>query len=142
MKYISGYYALNTPCSLDTTGDWHQSCLPWDKIEFSDSKNSPLGDWGIEKDVYVYPLKGRYNVANHIRACIDFLDTDKFTHASGMRKDYIADDKYNNIIFEQVYKLKPSKTGEQWQKISKVMEKDYKLLWLHFLSNKENTSHD
>ncbi len=138
MNYISGYFALNTPCSLDTTGDWHQSCLQWDKIKFADSRNSPLGDWGIEKNVYVYPLHGCYNVANHIRACIDFLDTDNYSHASGMREDYIANDKYNNVVFEQVYKLKASKTAEQWQKISKTMEKDYKLQWLHFLSNKEN----
>ncbi len=136
MTYISGYYALNIPCSLDTTGDWHQSCLAWDKVELSDSQNSPLGEWGIEKDVYVYPLNGYYNVANHIRACLDFLDTDMFSHASGMREDYIANDKYNNVIFEQVYKLKPAKTDEQWQKISKTMEKDYKLQWLHFISER------
>lgn len=137
MNYISGYYALNTPCSLDTTGDWHQSSLPWDKVQLSDSKNSPLGDWGIERNVYVYPLHGRYNVANHIRACLDFLVNDNYSHASGMRNDYIANEKYNNMIFEQVYKLKKIKTPFQWQKISKTMEKDYKLDWLHFLASKE-----
>lgn len=137
MNYISGYYALNIPCSLDTTGDWHQSSLPWEKMQLSDSEKSPLGDWGIEQNVYVYPLHGRYNVANHIRACLDFLVTDNYSHASGMREDYIANDKYNDIIFTQVYKLKDMVSPEKWQKISKTMEKDYKLEWLHYLASKE-----
>jgi hypothetical protein len=137
MKYISGVIALNLPCSLDTTGDWHRSSLPWDKVDIKDTENSSLGAWGIEKDVFVRELDGKYNVANTLRACVDFLDTDKYLSAEGMRRDYLGNDKYNQELFNAVYSLKPHKTAEQWSNISKVMEKDYMLKWLNYLKAKE-----
>lgn len=138
MKYISGIFALNIPCSLDTTGDWHRSSLPWDKVDIKESDNSPLKDWGIEKDVYVRELNGRYNVANTLRACVDFLDTDKYLSAEGMRKDYLGNDKYNQELFNAVYSLKPYKTPKQWELISRIMEKDYMMKWLNYRKKQEN----
>ena len=51
MKYISGVYALNLPCSLETTGDWHQSSLDWNNIPYKESDNSIFSSWGIEKQM-------------------------------------------------------------------------------------------
>lgn len=138
MKYISGIFALNIPCSLDTTGDWHRSSLPWDKVDIKESDNSPLKDWGIEKNVYIKELNGRYNVANTLRACVDFLDTDKYLSAEGMRKDYLGNDKYNQELFRAVYSLKPHKTPTQWENISRIMEKDYMLKWLNYKKERED----
>lgn len=33
MKYISGVPALNIPCELNTTGDWHSACNDWDNLK-------------------------------------------------------------------------------------------------------------
>lgn len=137
MRYISGFYALNIPCLLDTTGDWHQSSLDWSKVCFLDSEKSSFGEWGIEKEVYVPILKGRYNVANHLRACADFLDLGEYRFASGMRQDYIANDYYIIELFQHIYLLKKRKSKEEWQKISEVMKKEYMLYWKYFLEKKE-----
>ena len=138
MKYISGIYALNIPCSLDTTGDWHRSSLPWKEVELKDSEESPLKGLGIEKDVYIRELGRSFNVANTLRACVDFLDEGKYLSASGMRRDYICNDKYDRTLFEMVYALKPYKTEEQWNRIRKIMEKDYMLKWIGFEKEKED----
>ncbi len=137
MKYISGIFALNIPCSLDTTGDWHRSSLPWDKVDIKESDNSPLKAWGIEKNVYVRELNGRYNVANTLRACVDFLDTDKYLSVEGMRKDYLGNDKYNQELFKAVYSLKPYKTPNQWENISKIIGEEYNLLWIRYLQEQD-----
>lgn len=56
MRYISGFYALNIPCSLYTTGDWHQSCLDWNKVVFLESEKSIFGDWGGLKRMSMFPF--------------------------------------------------------------------------------------
>lgn len=30
MRYITGIHALNLPCKLETSGDWHISAIQWD----------------------------------------------------------------------------------------------------------------
>lgn len=35
MKYLSGIFALNLMCNLNTFGDWHTSAIDWkNKINF------------------------------------------------------------------------------------------------------------
>ena len=60
MRYITGNYALNIPCSLNTDGDWHRSALDWEHLPLFESDNSFFNDYGIEKDIDIYkyvPLK-------------------------------------------------------------------------------------
>lgn len=139
MKYVSGLFALNLPCSLNTTGDWHRTSLPWDKVEIKDSDKSPLKDFGIEKNIYIDELNANYNVANHIRACVDILDEGRYTLVSGMRYDFF--DNNEDIIpdlFNCVFSLKSQKTQKEWESISQIMEKDYMLKWIVFLQEKNN----
>jgi len=49
MLYITWVYALNLPCKLNTTGDWHASSLRWgSNIDIRESTESIYKDWGIE----------------------------------------------------------------------------------------------
>jgi len=86
MKYISGQFALNLKCNLNTSGDWHYSSLNWDNLKLNESGESIFKDYGIEKDKYVDVLKGTYNVANHIRAILDLLYERKFDLISNFNK--------------------------------------------------------
>lgn len=76
MKYITGYKALNLPCSLETTGDWHQSSMDWENIVFSNSEDSIFGDFGIE---YCYSVPNHIGekiaTANTLRAILDLMQT-------------------------------------------------------------------
>ena len=40
MQYVTGVQALNIPCSLHTSGDWHQSALTWTRLNLADSQKS------------------------------------------------------------------------------------------------------
>ena len=40
MQYLSGIHALNLQCSLDTSGDWHQSALRWKDLDWRESDGS------------------------------------------------------------------------------------------------------
>ena len=137
MKYISGIFALNIPCPLGTTGDWHSSSLKWDKLTLHESADSVLEEKGIEKDVYVRELGGRYNVANHIRAIADLLDDGDYVTAEGMRNDYLDDDRrFDRTLFEYVYALRETKNDRGWWRISLKVEQEYMLKWLKFLEEK------
>ncbi|MCD7723513.1 MAG: hypothetical protein LUH82_06135 [Clostridiales bacterium] len=72
MKYISLIFALNIPCKLETCGDWHACTLDWDNIQMFESEGSLWGDYGIEKDKELAYIEGKYNVANHYAATVDF----------------------------------------------------------------------
>ena len=48
MKYITGQFALNLPCSLGTCGDWNTSAMNLANLRFSESDGSIFGDYGIE----------------------------------------------------------------------------------------------
>ncbi len=134
MKYISGIFALNIPCSLGTTGDWHSSSLPWDKLTLHESEDSVLKEKGIERSVYVKEFGGKYNVANHIRAIADLLDHGDYVTAEGMRADYLDDDRrFDRTLFEYVYALKETKSDRDWWRISLCVEQEYMLKWLNFL---------
>ncbi|MDR2611320.1 MAG: hypothetical protein LBG06_00220 [Deltaproteobacteria bacterium] len=73
--------ALNVPCSLGTTGDWHASALSWKRLDLRETDGSVFGDYGLETGRAVPCREGTYTVANHIRACLDLLDEGKFANA-------------------------------------------------------------
>lgn len=136
MLYLSGIHALNTNCQLNTTGDWHSSALKWNVVNqrLVDSEKSIFGDYGIEtnKNIPFVNEKTKYNVANHIRACLDMLAEGKFAELQGMRKDFICTDEYDNEIFEKVLLLK---TQPNWNAIDAFMEKEYMLKWVNHKKN-------
>lgn len=129
MKYITGIHALNTPCSLDTCGDWHASALRWKKIKFLESEYSIFGDYGIEANKSIPKHDEKFFVANHIRACLDMLLLGDFANLQGMNNDFIVVSKYNNEIFEKVLLLKNQK---HWNEIDKFLCKEYKRKWINF----------
>lgn len=136
MKYITGIYALNLTCSLDTSGDWHQSALCWDKPDIRESLNSRFGDYGIEENFSIPMKKGMgYKTANHIRAILDLLEDRNFGLLQGMREYYIGNAKYDNEIFMSVYSMKDL---SYWQEISEFMGKEYMMKWIKFLKQKES----
>lgn len=134
MKYVTGIQALNIPCSLNTSGDWHQSALTWTHLNFADSENSLYKDYGIEGPKSVPEHKEKVYVANHLRAILDMLYVKDFSNAQGMRKDYICNDDYNEEIFHQIMKMK---SLSYWPQIDKFMEKEYLMKWLDFKESAE-----
>ncbi|MCY3067579.1 hypothetical protein [Aerococcus mictus] len=132
MKYLTGIYAMNIPCDLDTSGDWHWAALNWDNADFKFSDNSFYGDYGISKEKISTPI-GYYHVANHIRAFLDLLLDKKYKVALGTRNDYIDNEKYTYEILSKVYELKKT---EEWSAIDQFMKKEYGVHWLAFLKLK------
>ncbi len=66
-------HALNIPCKLETTGDWHSYILNYEPLHIWESDGSLWGDYGIEKDKKILYHEGLYNVANHIKVCLDTI---------------------------------------------------------------------
>lgn len=137
MKYITGIFALNLPCSLNTCGDWHSCSINWDNVDIRESNNSILKDYGIETNQSVKFLNKskKYNVANHIRALLDMLIVGNYGYAQGMKEDYICNDKYTKEIFEQVLKLN---SLDNWAEINHFMIKEYKMKWLNYINKPQN----
>ena len=133
MKYITGVYALNLNCNLDTCGDWHQSSLNWNNIPLKESDNSFYGTYGLEYSKKIPNHEELFTVSNHIRACLDMLIDRQFDNLQGMNKDFICNDKYNNEIFSQVLKLN---SLPQWEEIRIFMDKEYGKKWINY--RKEN----
>ncbi|MFT9076309.1 hypothetical protein [Ethanoligenens sp.] len=129
MKYVTGVHALNIPCSLSTSGDWHQSALQWRRPRLAESSGSLFGDYGIEHGRHIPEHAGTYNVANHIRALLDLIADGKFTIAQGMNRDYISNEHYTNEIFEKVAMLR---SIEKWPEIDRFMGREYYAEWLDF----------
>lgn len=129
MKYITGIHALNIPCSLDTSGDWHASALKWEKLSMEESDGSMFGDYGIEYEKRIPKHSGTYPVANHIRAILDLLLQENFAEAQGMNNDFICNEEYDEEIFSQVMKMQELPI---WEKVDKFMGNEYKLKWLNY----------
>lgn len=109
--YITGIHALNLPCELETTGDWHTSSLDWKNVPLRESDNSPIKEWGIEGGI-VLPDKREYNHANHLRAILDIMETGteyELKWLGGFRDGFICTDRYNELFFTKVYCLKDTK---------------------------------
>lgn len=130
MKYITGIYALNLPCALLTTGDWHTSALNWEKVKYKESEKTVLGDYGIEYDKNIPEHIGKYNVANHIRAILDIMEDGDVSLISNFKNDYICNDEYTNEIFTKVYLLLPN------EQINNLMHKTYGKEWRIWIGKK------
>ena len=128
MKYVSGQIALNISCSLDTCGDWHRNAINWSNLKLRDSSSSPLANWGIEEH-YIEELNKNMMVANTIRACLDLLSEGSFCAASGMNQDYICNENYDEIVFNQAMKLQ---VLPNWNKIEDFLSKEYKMKWINY----------
>lgn len=137
MKYVTGIFALNLPCSLDTCGDWHSCSINWDNVDIRESNNSILKDYGIETNQSIKFLdkSKKYNVANHIRALLDMLIVGNYGYAQGMKEDYICNNDYTKEIFEQVLKLN---SLDNWAEINHFMIKEYKMKWLNYMNKLQN----
>lgn len=129
MKYISGLHALNLPCSLDTTGDWHSGSMNWGKITVLESCDSPWGEYGIEKERHIPYADGIWAIANHVRACLDMIYVGDFPNARGMKNDYIGNEKYDGEIFDKIICLKDNCL---WPLVDKFMEKEYLMKWVRY----------
>lgn len=141
MLYITGIYALNLPCSLNTDGDWHCAALNWKAMKLFDSKRSFFGNYGIEKNKNLYEwvsieeFKGKkYNIANHIRALLDLIYQEKYSIAQGMRDDFIDNSDYTLEIFNKINEMK---NLPYWHRIDKFMGKEYKLQWINYRRNND-----
>ena len=133
MKYVSGIFALNIPCDLETCGDWHTPSLDWDNLDIKESSLNIFGSYGIEKNKEIVFLKNKYNVANHVRACLDLILYNKLSVAEGMNKDYICNEKYDNEIFKKILLMQDL---PHWEDINKFMEKEYLMKWINFLKGR------
>lgn len=136
MLYISGLHALNINCQLETTGDWHLSGIQWDKLHLLESDESIFKDYGIETNKSIPYHTEKFNVANHIRACLDLLEQGMFSIADGMNDNFICNPKYNKIIFDKVLLLINCADLSRGKKIFEFMLKEYKLNWLNYIDNK------
>lgn len=129
MEYITGIQALNLPCSLDTCGDWHTSALQWVNLDMKDSSHSIYKNWGIEKCSRVPEHDGEFYIADTLRALLDLLCEGKYSVAQGAKEDFICNDKYTPVFFEQVMKLADS---NNWTEIDNFMCREYELEWLSY----------
>lgn len=137
MLYITGMHALTTECRLGTSGSSKTYSVSWGDIDLRESDDSPLGDEGIERDVYIHSLKEDFNKADHIRAIADLLDSGRYALAASMREDYLDGDlSFCRTLFNMVWRLKAVKSDSEWKGITKVMEKEYMLHWLAYLERK------
>lgn len=129
MIYVTGLHALNLPCGLDTSGDWHSASMDWENLTVLDTSKSKWDDFGIEKERTIPYVVGIWAVANHIRACLDMIAMGDFSNARGMRIDYIGNDKYNGEIFSKILCLKDCYL---WPRIDAFMEKEYLMQWVRY----------
>lgn len=131
MKYITGIYALNLPCSLETCGDWHTSALDWQKLnsKLRESDNSLFGDYGLEVCDTVPENTGSYYIANTLRALLDLLIDDNIGEAQGIKDDFICNDRYTIEFFEKVIELR---NLPNWERINDLMSKEYLFEWDKF----------
>ena len=131
MLYITDIHALNLPCALGTTGDWHHSAIQWGSPRTLESRNSPFGDWGIETDKtiqYADQTVEHANVANHVRACLDMIEQGRFTCAQGMREDFLDGNRaFDEDVFSRVLLLR---SRDNWSEIDSFMKREYGLDWV------------
>lgn len=133
MKYISGMYALNLKCSLDTCGDWHQSGMDWKALKFRETEGSLFGEYGIEPCSYVPEHDGSYMTADTLRGLLDILEENRLTNAQGMKEDFICNGIYTQEFFEKVLMLQHL---EHWNDIDRLMKREYMQEWLDFKSER------
>lgn len=126
MLYITGIHALNLPCSLETSGDWHTSALQWSNLHLHESEGSIFGDYGIERCNKVLEHNGVFFIADTLRVLLDMLIEEQFGLAQGAKNDFICNDNYTEEFFSKVSVLKHL---PYWNKINEFMLKEYELEW-------------
>lgn len=143
MIYLSGIHALNLRCNLNTGGDWHIGALKWEDLTWLESENSVFKNYGIEKGRPLTFIQDKYpdvyNIANHIRACLDLLEMGNLALPQCMRRDFIVTDEYDQEIFEHVIMLKNNVNNKEWIKrkitwndIDLFMGREYEMKWIRF----------
>ena len=143
MIYLSGIHALNLRCNLNTGGDWHIGALKWEDLTWLESENSVFKNYGIEKGRPLTFIQDKYpdvyNIANHIRACLDLLEMGNLALPQCMRRDFIVTDEYDQEIFEHVIMLKNNVNNKEWIKrkitwndIDRFMGREYEMKWIRF----------
>jgi len=138
MKYITGIHALNIPCSLLTSGDWHMSAIRWEHPTMMDTDTAFFGNLWIEQHKIPPDFQRLVPVANHIRACLDLLELRDYINLQGMKEDYICHDDYQGLIFSQVLKMR---SLPYWKEISRFMESEYFMDWVRFCRKVEREEH-
>ena len=138
MKYITGIHALNIPCSLLTSGDWHMSAIQWEHPTMMDTDTAFFGNLWIEQHKIPPDFQRLVPVANHIRACLDLLEMRDYIKLQGMKEDYICHDAYQDLIFSQVLKMR---SLPYWKEISRFMESEYFMDWVWFCRQIEREKH-
>lgn len=134
MIYVTGIFALNLDCGLNTPGDWHCSALRWDNVLLKESNDMFFGDYGIELNKTIPCHREKYAVANHIRALLDILEMGNYPYAQGMNKSFISDSKFDNEIFDKVYSMK---VLPNWAEIDDFMGKEYMMKWINYKAEVE-----
>lgn len=142
MKYITKYYALNLNCSLKTNGDWHQSALDWnlDKIQWKESKESVLNEWGIEKTNTIPSHQGEFYFANTLRACADLIEEaanlaikengyKPFKCLKLMYDEWIGTPQYNEEFFNNIILFKEHPA---WNYIEYFINSEFRIEWINF----------
>ncbi len=135
MVYVTGQHALNLPCDLITSGDWHTSALAWEKVMVANSDNMFFKEYGIEYPRAIPNHQEQYYVANHIRAILDCLQMGHFAIVQGMRDELIDNDIYTEEIF---YLVSTMKQLSNWGDIDKFMGSEYFMRWEDYKKNKVN----
>ena len=138
MKYVTGIHALNIPCNLETSGDWHMSSVQWEHPTTMDTDTAFFSTWGIEQHKIPPDFQRPVPVANHIRACLDLLEMRNYVNLRGMKENYICHDDYQGLIFSQVIKMR---TLSHWKEISRFMESEYFMDWVRFCRKVECEEH-
>ncbi len=136
MKYITGMFALNIPCSLLTCGDWHTSTMQWANVHKRESAESVFGDWGIEQIGGFEPLPGTHYFANTLRAIADLISDGNFWCAQGARDGFIDNPSYHDELFEHIWMLKKA---PNWEAIDAFMLKEFKREWYSWKLGKSGT---
>lgn len=126
MEYVTGTYALNKPCSLETPGDWHSSQLNWSNPPLSKSEESCFGMWGIEMH------EGEFPRANHIRAVADLIELGHYGSAEQALVFLDENPEYIEQLFCLVAKL-IERYPERGPRISQYMGKEFSMMWLRYL---------
>lgn len=127
MLYLTGIQALNIEDNTECNGDLHTSSQDWGSLLLADSSKSIFGDWGIESDKNLPTRKDKFNVANTLRAILDFMqDKNQLGWLKGFRNDFIGTDTYNEEFFEKVVMLKDL---SHWSDIDKLMKREFMLEW-------------
>lgn len=135
MKYLTGSLCYYIPCSEDSEGSWGLPKEDWsdDKLEFAESDDSILKDWGIETDKII-PYHDEftlYNVATHTRAYLDSLIAGKFLELENVFNDCIATPKCRYTIFRTVlYKLR---NLPNYKQIYDFMAAEFGNAWIGFV---------